>query len=177
MVIYLKKIFIGAVVRLVSVPFIHKRLSGLLTPGIKQILKQSFIKYFSVDPPITGDGTGRVSQGDDFQLSHIHIHGRILDLVQKNSGSVTHHTPRVNRLVAAVRKKDRPTIDLHISKNRYRDLILACYLCYLRRYPSQRDIDLWTDHLARGGDLTTLEHSLKHSLEFGKWGVYYLQDL
>ncbi len=167
-----KKILINSVLKLVSIPIIRRPLAALMNqnPKLKQIINKVFIKL------LMGPQNTDASMLRGRSVKTAQTYGLVLDSVLEKNRFNDWHTRKVNRLVIALKEKDREVLDLHTRDKDYPDLIVSCYLFILRRYPSQEDIKLWTDHLIKGATAYTILNALENSLEFQLTGACYLPD-
>ncbi len=143
-----------------------------LIPGLKQIIKKLFIKYFLKNHSTGKDNTILSVHNNNFKTTD--TFRNVLNFVLEKNTFNLHHTFEVNRLVLALKEKNHKYLNLHTTKMNYPDLIISCYLYLLRRYPSQKDIDLWTKRLVKGATVHSILNALKNSLEFQQIGVYYI---
>ena len=170
-----KKFLFRSIYRILSTERIRTPISAFMAkhPRLKQRVKNIAIRYF-VTPRIQG-----------LNNRHPHDHGLKPTATYQNLLNYTllkntyniQHTSQVNEFILALNKEDYPYLTEHNTIENQQDLIISCYLYLLRRYPSQNDIDMWTDHLRRGASVETILNSLMGSLEFSHLGIYHLNEV
>lgn len=146
-----------------------------LNPELKQIIKKLFIKYFSGIHDTGKDNIRLLIHDNDFNTNGTFC--GLFDFVLEKNTSNVYQTLEVNRLVLALKEKNHRYLEMRATEINFHNLVISSYLYLLRRYPSQMDIDLWTDRLAEGATVYTILNTLKNSLEFQTTGAYYLKTV
>ena len=169
-----KRIIFSPVLRLISTDTIRKPIIALLNnnPRLKRLAKELYDKYLLKNLILTTDNASVFHRDNDLDTSK--TYNNLMDYVLERNSYNADLNKEINRLVLALREMNREHLELQTTKKKYRNLIVACYLYLLRRYPSENDIDLWTDHFAQGITVFAMLDSLKASPEFQQAGVYYL---
>lgn len=142
-------------------------------PRTKEIVKKIYFRFFLKLIGIANNNTYHYQRNllIDTSITHKSLMAYVL---RRNTTNIDSNE-EINSFVIALKGNDFGRLNARIAKKNYRNIIVACYLNQLRRYPSENDIVLWSAHLTQGATLFTILNSLKNSPEFLHCGIFYLE--
>lgn len=137
-------------------------------PALKRVLLKVYFMVVPEPSDRAGDTTLTIFQDTDVAAAYI----KLMEITLHKNGFTPLHTPGVNRIFAALKSKDVEGAGRLFSGETRSDLICACYLFTLRRYPGAGEISTWKSNMDRGGNTVhTLVAALVNSPEFHLTGT------
>lgn len=175
--IHLKKLILAAASKILWARVIQKPGSAFLAkhPRLKQHAKKIVLRYFIGPQPQALENLQLST--DERMLKTSGTYQNLLDFTLQNNTYNIHQTAWVNNFLIALAENDYGYLKEHNIEKRRTDLITACYLYLLRRYPFQNDVDLLKEHLSQGASVESILYALMGSLEFENQGIYYLREV
>jgi len=175
--IHPKKLILAAANKILWARVIQKPGSAFLAkhPRLKQHAKKIVLRYFTGPKPQVLENLQL--SADESMLKTSATYENLLNFTLQNNTYNIHQTAWVNKFLLALADNDYGYLSRHNMEKRQTDLITACYLYLLRRYPCQNDIDLLKDHLSQGASVESILNSLMGSPEFSNQGIYYLREV